>query len=365
MVNHKNPKNQKMVIIGGGLSGLSVARTLMMEGYRNILLLIRKRGDTDKPGHPPSGLIRHFHPDPPFRKTLNDGASLLQNYSTTDDQPEDNEMCSFGTSLLLDHLQQREMLTTRRDDSFSWNDATDDRIPDTLRPETEGHPFWFDCPGDGVGSERLVKNGMVASLRESDRITIRNQSEVWDGHRERGRWVLYVSGSERIEANVIINASGIHANEIGQRLGLQKRKYAIMRRNLFYSTQSLIPERYLFFLDRIHGNTFRSVNGGTIVSACEKQPVQLGNDRPQPVSVSFLKNNAEPFYPELPQINVQAAWSSRFARTGNQIPIIQRDPNQNSVIWITGLNEFSLTLCMWIGQRVHQLLSDTASPVAG
>jgi glycine/D-amino acid oxidase-like deaminating enzyme len=353
-----DPKNEKVVIIGGDISGLSVARTLMIEGYRDILILIREKRYRGDPGHPPSGLIRHFHPDAPFRDTLNDGVSLLRDY-----REENDGLFDFGTSLLLDHIDQREHLETHPDGNFTWNDTKQDAVPDALRPKNGSNPFWFDCQGDGVGNERDLEHHMLEVLRESKQITVRNQSEVWDGHYERGRWVLYVSGSERIEANVIINASGIRANEIGERLGLTKRKYAIIRRNLFYSTQSLIPEQYLFFLDRMHGNTFRSVNGGTIVSACEKQPVKLEDARPQPVSVSFLKNNTEPFYPELPQINVQRAWSSRFARTSNRTPIIRRDPDRHSVIWVTGMNEFNLTLSFWIGQRVHQLLTEDAPSV--
>lgn len=352
----RNTKN--VVIIGGGLIGLSVARALMVSGYQKIFVIQQNNERSGMKDRPPSGIIRQYHTSAVFRGRLKTATNLLRSYQLE----RTKSLFTFGPSLVLGTNRDRQELTATKPEPLDWSAAGPDHLPDGLIPHPINHPFWFSYKGGGRGDTRLFEETIKTELEKSDRVTLRPSTEVRDGHREQEEWVLYLSSSERLTAGVIVNTSGVHANELGGRLGLEQQKYAILRKTHYYSRQSLLPERYGVFLVRTLGHTFRTVNGGTLISSCDERPQEINNAPFEDREIPSFQTSTGQNFPNLPPVEVQQSWFTTFSRTEDRSPIIHRDPAEESVIWATGLNEYRLPLSLWVGQHVNDILSTMSVP---
>lgn len=348
---------KNIVIIGGGLIGLSVARALMNSGCQNIFVIQQKKAQLTDTNRPPGGIIRQHHTSTLLSGRLKTGANMLRSYQLKSTQ----SLFAFGSSIYLGNDEDRQELEARQSNVLNWKPLDPSDLPDTLLPPPEDHSFWFSYDGGGIGDVNSFKESITADLKKSDRVTLRPNSEVRDGHREEDEWILYLSNSERLTASVIVNTSGVYANELGDRLGLNHQKYAIINKTRYYSDQSMVPNQYKVFLDRPHGTSFRSVNGGTLISSSDERPQDLNNLSRENPDIPSFQNNTARSYPNLPPVNVQQSWRSTFSRTEDHTPIIRRDPVEGSVIWATGLNEFRLPLSLWVGDHVHDILKSMNS----
>lgn len=341
-----------IVIIGGGLIGLSVARALMISGYRNIFVIQQKNAQSGKENRPPGGIIRQYHTSTLFRGRLKTGANLLRSYQLKSTR----SLFAFGSSIHLGTDQDHQELTSTKPDPLDWDTIDPTDLPDALLPYPRDHSFWMSYEGGGIGDVGSFKTTILDELKKSDRVTLRPTSEVRDGHRENDEWVLYLSDSERLKASVIVNTSGVYANELGERLGLKQQKYAILNKTCYYCEQSMVPNQHNVYLDRPHGNTFRSVNGGTLISSSDERPQDVNNLSEKDQEIPSFQNSTGQTYPDLPPINVEQSWLSTFSRTKDHTPIIRRDPAEGSVIWATGMNDYRLPLSLWVGDHVHEIL---------
>ena len=76
-------KNSKIIIIGGGILGLSLSRRLLIEGYKNITLLEKESTFANHQSSRNSGVMHaglYYKPDSLKAKLSREGISLMKIY---------------------------------------------------------------------------------------------------------------------------------------------------------------------------------------------------------------------------------------------------------------------------------------------
>jgi len=342
-------KQRDIVIVGGGMAGLTSAWNLQKEGYSNITILEKSADTTMEASGLNSGLIRHYHPLPYMRRDLLRGISLLQSYQK-------NHRTDFfeeSPSLWLFRPDVYNELNDESVQGVRWNTVSGDKVPEPFRPAGDFGRVWVRFERDGLLDSVELGDLLKRELEHSS-VTIRAGVELKGGRRVDDCWELTLVNSDELPADRIVNATGVWANKVGQRMGLEPQEFEPVSRPLFYLDQPLVPGSHSYFMD--HHNRFflRRTDEGTLISYCDELPSEPGEPDNKSYPDDHLDNVIGGSYPNLDLGAVDQYWSGQFAMTSDRTPIVRPDPDEPSVIWAIGLNDFGMSYAFRIGERVAE-----------
>ncbi len=338
---------QRIVIVGGGIAGLSSAWFLQKEGFSRVTLIERDVNTTMEASGLNSGLIRHYHPDPTIRSDLIRSVELLSTYQEI-----------FGgsffeqfPSLWRFHSGDFQEVNDSAHDLLGMNTLSPEQVPPSLKPDDSLGTKWATFENDGLLDSVRLGDRIHRDVEQSG-VHIRTSSMLESGEKQDDTWVLTLGEGDELPADRIVNAAGAWANDVGIRLGLDPRNYTPVRRHLFYITNELLPDSYSYYMDYSNRIFFRHVEEGTLISYCDEEPVEPGKD----ASVDFPEDHLEQVmsepYPDLDIEGIEQYWSGTYAMTPDRTPIIDTDSEEASVIWATGMNDYGMSYGFRIGERV-------------
>lgn len=346
---------QRIVIIGGGIAGLSSAWFLLKEGFSNVTLIERDVDTTMEASGLNSGLVRHFHPDQDIRSDLIRSVELLSAYQDLFG----GSFFESSPSLWRFHSGVFQELNDTAHHLLEMETLSDEHLPPSLQSDDTFGQVWVKFENDGLLNSVQFGDRIHQDVEESG-VTIRTSSMVESGEKQDDTWVLSLDGGDELPADRIINAAGVWANDVGIRLGLEPRTYEPVRRHLFYTTNQILPETYSYYMDDSNRFFFRRTDEGTLISYCDEQPVEPGETDQVEFPEDHLKQVVGEHYPNLQLERVNQYWSGTYAMTPDRKPIIDHDPAEPSVIWATGLNDYGMSYGLRTGERVMtELLSRT------
>ncbi len=342
-----------IVVLGGGVAGLSTAHALQREGFHNVTLMEKNRNVGAEASGMNSGKIRHYHADETTRENLRRNVSLLEQFQKS--YPE--SFFEQISSLWLFDPSVKSELSSYSDLSGEWKQLDPGKEPDVFHPEWDFGQFWVQFHRDGLLDSTSLVDALKQKLDRSD-VTIQTGVALEEGRRESGRWKLHLSGATDRSADVLVNATGVWANHVADRLGVAGVDITPVQRHLFYVNRQILPETYGFFWDHVNEYYFRSVETGTVISYCEDSPVEPGEASDLEYPEDHLDNVIGGSYSNLDLAGVDQYWSGHFARTPDRTPVLRRDPGEESLIWATGFNDYGMSMSLRIGERVKEIIAD-------
>ena len=204
----------QVVVIGGGIAGVSVAYHLAREGLRDVLLL--EKGElTSGSTHHAAGLVTQFNPSPTMMRFRRYSVELYRELGVFEAVGSLRMAASAESLLELRRGVSRARGIGLEADLVSPEEAV--RLMPAASPESLYGAIWM--PGDGYVDPHIATHAVAASGRELG-VRIRTGTRVTGielGERDEVRRVVTDAGP--VEAEQVVNACGIWAPQVAAMVG--------------------------------------------------------------------------------------------------------------------------------------------------
>jgi dimethylglycine dehydrogenase len=212
----------RVVVVGGGIAGCSLAYHLTKLGWSDVAIVEKGELTSGSTWHA-AGLCTQLHPSLNITKLLMRSLDLYGSLEAETGQPVSlhrNGSVRLATSRdRLDEFRQRQ--STARVLGLELELIGPDELA-RLFPllRTEGVLAAAYLPGDGHVDPSSVTAALAAGARERGAAIYRRTRVTGIERRRSGGWVVRTTEGE-IEAEIVVNAAGQWAREIGEMAGVR------------------------------------------------------------------------------------------------------------------------------------------------
>jgi glycine cleavage system T protein len=273
------PDRARVVVIGGGVGGTSIAYHLVQRGWRDVVLLERAQLTSGSTFHS-AGLVGQLRSTMPLTRLMMDSVALYRRLK--DETGVDVGWREVGSLRLASSRERMEELERQAGWGTSFGLPLElvspaeagRRFPLMVRDGVVGAAF---IPTDGY----LDPSGLALALAEGAR---RGGARIREGVRVTGVRVdrNRVRGVETeqgwIEAEVVVNAGGMYAREIAVMAGLTVPIVPMAHQYLVARIAEPIPEDLPTMRDPDLLVYFRRDAGGLVMGGYERDPAPFGLD---------------------------------------------------------------------------------------
>jgi len=273
------PDRARVIVIGGGVGGTSIAYHLVQRGWRDVVLLERAQLTSGSTFHS-AGLVGQLRSTMPLTRLMMDSVALYARLK--DETGVDVGWRPVGSLRLASSRERMEELERQA----GW--ATSFGLPLELVSAGEAHRRFPLMTRDGVMGAAFLPtdgyldpSGLTLALADGAR---RGGARIFEGVRVTGiqvdrgavRGVKTEQGA--IEAEVIVNAGGIYAPEIGTMAGLTLPIIPMAHQYLLVRIKEEIPKELPTMRDPDLLVYFRRDAGGLLMGGYERDPTPWGLD---------------------------------------------------------------------------------------
>ncbi|MDQ6712334.1 MAG: FAD-dependent oxidoreductase [Candidatus Dormibacteraeota bacterium] len=273
------PDRARVVIIGGGVGGTSIAYHLVQRGWRDVVLLERAQLTSGSTFHS-AGLVGQLRSTMPLTRLMMDSVALYARLN--DETGVDVGWHPVGSLRLASSRERMEELERQAGWATSFGLPLElvsagearRRFPPMAQDDVMGAAF---LPTDGY----LDPSGLTLALAEGAR---RGGAKICEGVRVTGikvdrgavRGVDTEQGS--IETEIVVNAGGIYAPEIAAMAGLTLPIIPMAHQYLLARIKDKIPEDLPTMRDPDLLVYFRRDASGLVMGGYERDPAPWGLD---------------------------------------------------------------------------------------
>ena len=271
------PERARVVIIGGGVGGTSIAYHLVRRGWRDVVLVERAQLTSGSTFHS-AGLVGQLRSTMPLTRLMMDSVAL---YSRLKDETGiDVGWRPVGSLRLASSRERMEELERQAGWGMSFGlplelvgaDEARRRFPLMVTDGVLGAAF---LPSDGY----LDPSGLALALAEGAR---RGGARIHEGVRvtaiaiSRAGVRQVVTDQGAIEAEVVVNAGGIYAPEIAAMAGLSVPIIPMAHQYLLARIPEPIPDDLPTMRDPDLLVYFRRDANGLVMGGYERNPAPWG-----------------------------------------------------------------------------------------
>jgi sarcosine oxidase subunit beta len=260
------PRTASVVIIGGGVMGASLAFHLACRGQRDVLLLERGRvfgqGATGKC----AGGVRHqFGSEINVRLSI-ESIDMLARFEDEIGQPIGLRHCGYLFLLARDPdvaaFRQNVQLQHRLGVMTEWlsQDEVRKRVPLVRTDDVLAATFFG---RDGLCDPNSVVAGYVSAARRSG-ATLLTDVGVTGMEVRSGRVVAVETSSGVVHPDVVVDAAGPQAAEVGHMLGIELPIWPLRRQMLVTTPLPEVPDDFPFVIDFAPGLYFHREGPGLL-----------------------------------------------------------------------------------------------------
>jgi glycine cleavage system T protein len=271
------PDRARVVIIGGGVGGTSIAYHLVQRGWRDVVLLERAQLTSGSTFHS-AGLVGQLRSTMPLTRLMMDSVALYSQLK--DETGVDIGWRPVGSLRLASSTPRMEELQRQAGWGASFGlplelisaDEARRRFPLMACDGVLGAAF---LPTDGF----LDPSGLALALAEGARrggARVVEHTPVTAIVRDRGGVRGLETDQGRIETEIIVNAGGIYAPEIAAMVGLSVPIIPMAHQYLLARIPSPIPEDLPTMRDPDLLVYFRRDANGLVMGGYERDPAPWG-----------------------------------------------------------------------------------------
>lgn len=359
-----------VVIIGGGVTGCSIAHHLAQRGVRNVVVLEKNFLASGATGKSSACIRQHYSTPETCRMVL----QSLRFFETFEERT-GGRSASFvrvGYLLGVDNRLRKQMeasVTLQQSVGINTRLVSPDEMRE-IEPRIRTDDLVAGCYEleSGYADPSMTTQGFAGAARERG-VRIIEQTEV-TGIFTRGDRVTGVETSRgAIETSVIVNAAGIWGDRIGRMVGMEIPLTICRHKINFFARPREAAAPHPLVYDFVTNIYTRPETGGlTLVGSLDSDELQ---DRADPdrynEGVSFEETanameRAAHRFPVMEQGSVAKGYAGCFDVTPDWHPILDHSPVQGFYIAV-GFSGHGFKLSPAVGDIVAKLVVDGKTPV--
>jgi len=350
----------RIVIVGGGMAGVSTAWWLARAGRREVVLLEREQGLGWHSSGLNAAILRTAIAAGPTRRLAEESARFLR-------QPP----AGFATDPLLDPIGLVVLEGEEGAPPSPWVEpllasgdleALDDRRLRRIAPHFVplGRRAWH-LRGEG-------RIDIAALLQGFERGARRGGVEIRTGARAAG---LLLSGGSvvgvqladgtAIEAEHTVLAAGGWARDLGRMAGSRAAMRPMRRHLLVTAPDPRVDGSWPVVWDDRAGFYVRPESGGLLLSACDEEEVDPDGCAGDPAVQLVVAAKTAERLPGFEDAPVAHFWAGVRTLTDDDCPVIGPDPVAAGLFWVAGLGGHGMSVASAIGRLASELLTGEAA----
>jgi glycine/D-amino acid oxidase-like deaminating enzyme len=363
-------RHAEVVIIGGGVTGASIAFHLAASGMRDVLVLERHSLASGGTGRS-VGIVRQLYPTEATSRMVVRSLAVFQRFADAVGGDAGYVGCgaligvsaSMRSKLEATVARQREVGV--RAEVLDPKDLT--RLEPRIDPASIGAVVYE--PDSGYGDPTAVTNGYADAARRRG-VRIEQGVEVV-GIRTAGDRIVGVdtAGGDGIDARVVVNAAGLWSPLVARLAGVEL-PIIIGRHPVFVVERDAAFGRpHLVYLDLAGGSYARPETGGLTLTGSltddetqhPMEPETLGADVTLAEATEVLERTARAI-PRLADARYRRGWAGAFDITPDWMPILDESPVRG--FWIAaGMSGHGFKLSPAVGETMAALITGATPPV--
>jgi glycine/D-amino acid oxidase-like deaminating enzyme len=359
-----------VIIIGGGVTGASIAFHLTALGVHDIVLLERKFLASGGTGHS-VGIVRQLYPTPETSQMVVRSLATFRRFHEAVGGDSGYVDCGvvIGVSpAMRARLEETSRLQHRfgvRAEVLEPSELA--RVEPRIDTEHLGAVLYE--PESGYGDPTAVTTGYAEAARRRG-VHIEQGVEVvairTTGERVTG---VETASGERMDAPVVVNAAGLWSGAVA-RLARIALPIVVGRHPVFVVERGAgFGGPHLVYLDLAGGSYARPETGGLTLTGSliddetqrPMEPDQLGGDVSLDEATTVLERTGRAI-PRLVEARYRRGWAGAFDITPDWMPILDESPVRG--FWIaSGMSGHGFKLAPAVGEMMAALIVGAAPPV--
>jgi glycine/D-amino acid oxidase-like deaminating enzyme len=363
-------RRAEVVIIGGGVTGASIAFHLASSGVRDVLVLERRSLASGGTGRS-VGIVRQLYPTEATSRMVVRSLAVFQRFADAVGGDAGYVGCGALIGVSGSMRSKLEATVTRqravgvRAEVLDPRDLT--RLEPRIDPASIGAVVYE--PDSGYGDPTAVTNGYADAARRRG-VRIEQGVEVV-GIRTAGDRVVGVdiAGGDGIDAPVVVNAAGLWSPLVARLAGVEL-PIIIGRHPVFVVERDAgFGRPHLVYLDLAGGSYARPETGGLTLTGSltddetqhPMEPETLGADVTLAEATEVLERTARAI-PRLADARYRRGWAGAFDITPDWMPILDESPVRG--FWIAaGMSGHGFKLSPAVGEMMAALITGATPPV--
>ncbi|HSE06329.1 MAG TPA: FAD-dependent oxidoreductase [Methylomirabilota bacterium] len=360
-----------VVIIGGGVTGVSIAFRLAGLGVHRVVVLERKFLGAGGTGRS-VGIIRQLYPTRETSEMVLRSLAVFERFSEAvgGEAGFIRSGVLIGVSPAMRPTLERTLALQQGIGIVAEIVEPVDlaRIEPRIDPAGLGAVLWE--PGSGYGDPTAVTAGFAHAARDRG-VVIEQGAEVIAIRQESGRVVgVDTTTGERIDAPVVINAAGLWAPRVAGLAGVEL-PIVIGRHPVFaVARDARFGPAHTVYLDLAGGSYVRPETGdltltGSLTDDETRHPMDpelLGSEAGFDEAAEVLARTARAI-PALADARFSRGYAGAFDITPDWMPILDESPVHG--FWIAaGMSGHGFKLAPAVGEMVAALVTGTRIPVS-
>ena len=365
----KLPSHARVLVVGGGLAGITTAYFLAMRGIRDIVLIEKEASFCYRASGRNAALARHIADKEEITRYTVEGIRCLHQMEQEQVLGEDRLFSRCGSLLLLRHPGRLCGLTDQADRWKVRYEILGAQEVCAREPLLEGasisHALWF--PDDGVIAINTLREGLIKNAKEQGVTFVANCNMTEGSIQAKKRTVVQTERGE-IAADYIVCAAGAWATDVGGQLqSKQPVQLTSFRRHLFLLPRlgdTHVQSPFLWHLD--DGLYIRQHENTSLLSGCDAMQMDACDPTIDSTQATVLYDKLQQQMPAcsydpracLPSDGMetkgQTVWACLRTFTSTGIPYIGWDPGTPHLYWVAGLGGHGATGSTAIGNSAAQ-----------
>ena len=364
-------KTADVIIIGGGVTGCSLAFHLAGHGVRRALILERKFLGAGGTGHS-VGIIRQLYPTAETTQMVTRSLAVFRNFSDAVGGQSGYVGCGvlIGVSATMRPALEKSLALQHSAGVKAELLAPEDmaRVEPRIDPAGLGAVLYE--PESGYGDPSAVTAGYAEAARRRG-AAIEQGVEVTGILSEGGRVIGVATASgDRIAAPVVVNAAGLWSPRVAALAGVEL-PIIIGRHPVFIIERGpAFGPAHMVYLDLAGGAYVRPETGGLTLTGSltddetrhPMDPELLGGEVGFDEASEVLARTARAL-PRLAEARFSQGYAGAFDITPDWMPILDESPLRGFFI-AAGMSGHGFKLAPAVGELMAALITGAAPPVS-
>ncbi len=326
-----------IVVVGAGFAGAATAFHLTRMGMERVTILEQEA----VPGMHASGrnaaMVRQVVPHESVAALARGGAAFLRHLPP--DWPLETRFEQNGSFLLAsakDSTRLKQDGDRSRGAPVEWWPI--ERIVEAV-PVLEGSPaeggLW--CPTDGVVDIHGLLHGYLKAAASLG-ARLKTSSPLRGVVVRRGKVCAVQTETEELTVDVVVNAAGAWARQIGQLAGASPVPLVPYRRHLFVTRPlDWVEPQWPIVWDLSQDLYFRPESGGLLLCPCDEVAQEPGPAADDPAALQMLADKVTRHYPRLADLPIRRSWAGLRTLAPDGRFVAGWDSAVKGFFWLAGL----------------------------